>query len=196
MGHVGDHRQVVVAGDHAPLRQPMRGGFEHTVRHTGSHHLRQVCLDIGRVGRGHVEAGIELLVANQRVDGADHAGANARLGQQVMDQHRGGGFAVGAGDADHAQLSRGKTLETRRQVRQGEVQVSLQANIRDGKPIGLGAVAQDDARAVGNCRRNIFEAVAALTFDGDESIALADVTRVAGDAGDHHWRDEVQRGQW
>jgi len=79
-----------------------------------------------------VEAGIERLVANQRVDSADHAGVSAGFGQKMVDQHRGGGFAVGTCDADHAQFPRWKALKTRRQVRQGEMQVSLQADVGDG----------------------------------------------------------------
>jgi len=68
----------------------------------------------------------------------------------MVDQHRGGGFAVGTCDADHAQFPRWKALKTRRQVRQGEMQVSLQADVGDGKTFRLEAVAENDSGAIGN----------------------------------------------
>ena len=61
---VGDDGHVELAGVHAMLRQPVRGGFQHTVRHARGDHLREVALHVVGIGRGGVQAGVQHPIAD------------------------------------------------------------------------------------------------------------------------------------
>ncbi len=69
MGDVSYHCHVKFAGNRAPLRQSMRGAFQHAMGHTAVHHFCQVSLDGGRIWCGDMEASVDLLVADKRIYG-------------------------------------------------------------------------------------------------------------------------------
>ena len=73
VGDIGDYANVKLAGGDTLLSQPMRGGFEYHMGQAGCHHLRQVTLHVRRFRRGDMKTGINFLVADDSVDGRDHA---------------------------------------------------------------------------------------------------------------------------
>ena len=99
------------------LRQPVRGGFQHHVGQPGIHHAAQVALQVGGIRRGHVEAGIQHLVADHRVDRGDHARLQPGLQQDAVDERGGGRLAVRAGHADHGQRAAPASPPARRSDR-------------------------------------------------------------------------------
>ncbi len=110
---VGDVRHdghVEIAASHAVLGQPVGGDLQHSVGGPGLDHAGQVVLEVGWVGGGGMEAGVDLLLADAGVDRADHPGLQASGSQHGVDQVGGSGLAVGTGDADQRHLAGGEVV--------------------------------------------------------------------------------------
>ena len=118
VGDVGDHSNVEVASDHAVLRQPVRGGFQHTVFAASSDHPRQIGLHIGSIRGGRVQARAAALLAEKRTDGTDHARPVPGGSEHGVDEicHR--RLAISSGDTDHLQTTGRVAMPGGRQVRQ------------------------------------------------------------------------------
>jgi len=156
VGNVGDHANVIITGCHPVLGQPVRGGLQNDMGETGSNHLRQVTLHIRRFGRGHVKAGIQGGIANDGIDGGDHAGADSRSLHNLVDQVGGGSLAIGTGDANDGKLPGREAVKCRCQVSQGEAVIGyLEIRNAEVGKLGGGAGARSGCRAALNGRWNV-----------------------------------------
>ena len=171
------------------LRQAVRGHFEHTVGQAGGDHPRQVALDVRRIGRGDVEAGIHRLIADDGVYGGDQPRPQAGGLQDGIDQVSGGGLAIGAGDADEDHLARGETVpgcrepaERRARVSHAEQPYGLLAS--RPHPPGEVAFGGDGHSAPRQRLRHEAAAVHALARDGDEEGAWQHLARIGRDQRD------------
>ncbi len=107
---VGDDGDVEVAARHAVLGEAVRGDLEDAVREARGDHAGEVALHLGRVGRGDVEPGVERLIPDDGADGGDQPGFESGGGEDGVDERRGRGLAVRAGDADQHELARGEAM--------------------------------------------------------------------------------------
>ena len=85
--------------------------------HALIHHLPEAPVQIDGVGGGHVAG--KAAVADQVAGGADQAGFESGLFQNGLHQIGGGGFALGAAHAHHAQLARRVAIERRCDIGRG-----------------------------------------------------------------------------
>ena len=186
MGDICDHRDIKIAGNHAPLRQPMRGAFQHAMCHARGDHFRQVTLDGGSIRRGDVKARIQRLGANNCADRGNHAGWDASLGQDMMNHAGGGGLAIRASNTNHSQFARGVIVQARGQVGQRATRVPF--NLQEGERRGLrpGPVADGQHSTVGGRLGQVIHAVAAFTLDDHEGVAGQNLAGVTGDARNPH----------
>ncbi len=147
----------------------------------GAAHLGEHSVDVGRLGRG--LEGRHGARAEVVVDGAEQADAGVVL-EEIFHQVRDGGLAVGAGDADHAQIAiRGVVAAAGRAGERG-------ARIGDldegdlGRRGGGRGVRHDGDRAAAERLGDVHRAVGAQTGQGEEHVARHHATAVHHDAGD------------
>ena len=101
-GEIGEHCIIKFAARHAAHHQSVRGNLHAHMGHFLLGHLVEESLQIDDIGGGIVSR--ELLIANQRMNGADDAGLVTFFFQNVADHMGGGGFPIGAGQSDHPHL--------------------------------------------------------------------------------------------
>lgn len=123
MGDVGDDGHIKITAGDAALGEAVRGDFEDTVRESGGYHPRQVTLNFQRIGSGDMKAGVEGFIADDGADRGDESGFASGGEQNRMDEAGGGGFAVGAGDADEGELPRGEAVPRGGQPTQSDTRV-------------------------------------------------------------------------
>ena len=97
---VGEDRGVVADPGDAVLVQAVardlhRAGVDAVLRHH-----REEPVEVGRLGGG--EIGGDALARDAGADGADDGRRHARGGEALLEEPRGGGLAVGAGDVNAA----------------------------------------------------------------------------------------------
>ncbi len=103
---IGHHRHIEIDAVQTPLCQPVTGHLQHAVRQAVVAHLRQIHLDIRCAGGRHMQAGIGGGAAEIGGKRADITGsATSCQPQDAVNQGAGGGLAIGAGDADHHQIT-------------------------------------------------------------------------------------------
>ncbi len=105
VGDVGHHRHVEIAGRDPVLGQAMRSGFQDDAFRACVHHLGQITLHLERIGGGDMKASFIVLVADEGLHRADHPCLVTRSDQDAADELDGSGLAVGARNADDAQLA-------------------------------------------------------------------------------------------
>ena len=102
LGQVGKGGHVEPAGVHPVQVEAVGGHLHHDVGHAVVPHVRQDALQVeglvGRAGGRHHRPAVAV------VDGADDAGGEARLDQNVFYQIGDGGLAVRAGHPDDGQV--------------------------------------------------------------------------------------------
>ena len=118
-----------VGAQGAVVLQSLAGHLHGQVLHPRGNSVGEVALEVQRLGGG--EVGLELLHPVVGVDGGDHAGGGLPLPFHVLVQNilqvvGGGGLALGAGDADDLQLSRGVVIEQVGQRSDGQAHVRHQ----------------------------------------------------------------------
>ena len=103
LGEVGEKAHVEGDAAHPVEAQGVGRDLHHHVGAAGVGHLAEEGLQFETLGSG--AFGVQHLAADHVLNGAHqaHLGPQAIL-QNVFDQVGGGGFAVGAGDADHGHL--------------------------------------------------------------------------------------------
>lgn len=147
-------------------------------------HDREQGLEVGGFGGGAL--GLDALVADAHLDGADEPGGPARGAQSAFDQVRGGGLAGGSGDADLEEADAGPPVDVGGQLPHDAAGV---LGDQDRQPGGGGAfgarrVGEDgdgtEARGLGG----EVGAVEAGAGQGRVQVSGAHGPRVVGDAGD------------
>ncbi len=118
MGNIGNNADVEFTGSDPFLRQAVRGRLQHHVSQASRRHLSQVMLHIRRLGRGDMEAGVDDLVANDRVDGRDNSNLFSGMLEDGIQQVRGGRLAVRAGNANDGQFASREIIKGCRTIRQ------------------------------------------------------------------------------
>ena len=131
------------------------------------------------------------------VDRADHPGPVAGVQEQGFEQPAGGGLAVGAGDADQAQIPGRVAMPGRGRPGQGGVGIGYHQH-RDRQGVDVGALLDRHREAAAADRLgDEGSAVGLLAADRDEEAAGHDPARVGGDRRDlarkHRRRDPGQR---
>ena len=130
-----------------------------------------------------VEAGRVVLVADESLHGADHPHLVACGGQDAPAELAGGGFAVGAGDADGLKLASGIAVESGGQKSQGLAGVGDE-NVRN-RDARL-SLTDDGHRSPSNRIGNKIVAVGIEALDSHEEIVRPDLTRVLSQPVDFH----------
>ncbi len=101
LSEVGEDGHVELDAVDAREGQRVRGHLHRHAAHAGLDHPREERLQLERFRRG--LSRVLRLRAHPVLDGADHPGGPAVRAQQRLHQQRGGGLAVGPGDADHGE---------------------------------------------------------------------------------------------
>lgn len=115
---IGDDGNVEIYRVETMLRQAVRSRFNHRVLGPLPHHLREIILNGGRVGRGGVKPGIHFLPADTRADGGDCADGMPCREQDIFDERAGRRFAIRAGNANDAEIARWKIVERGGEMRE------------------------------------------------------------------------------
>ena len=74
--------------------------------HPGIHKLAQISLDLKCFRGGDMQSGIQLLVADDRIDGRDHPSLDASRFQDLINKINRGCLSIRAGHPDHRQMVR------------------------------------------------------------------------------------------
>jgi len=180
---VGDDGHVIFHSRHALLREAVRGRLDHGILHTGSGHLRQIGLHLGRIGRGGVKTSGRFHAADGGSHRVDRANRVPRCRQDPCHQTRGRGLAVGPRHTDDLELAP-------RVAPQGGVQIrqSLPGIGHDhpGPPLQLWQVALHHkghgTRLKG--RRDKAVPIDADARDRHKQVARPDLARVLADLAD------------
>lgn len=140
-------------------------------------------LEVGGFGSGAL--GLDALLADAHLDGADEPGGSDGL-QAALDEVGGGGLAGGAGDADLQQTAAGVAVDRGRQFAHPSARVVDHQDRQPGRggALGAGGVGQDGDRAEARGLRDEVGAVQAGAREGGVQVAGADRARVVGDARD------------
>ena len=176
---IGQHRHIENGAIDAPLRQAMRRYLHCTCRRTLLPIERKTLLQFDGVGRG-IERGRECagLVpewGEAIAHGADDGGFAPQLRQGLGNPVRHGSLAVGAGDADHVQRTRGFTVHVRGDFTDAGLQ-ARHPGVGDGErgiPLIVIGLPQ---HAVGTLRYRLC----------DEVAAIARFTRIGGEYRTRH----------
>ena len=127
---IGHCRNVEIHRGDATLVQPVAGAFDHGIGAAGVDHLAQETLHLRRVGRGDVEAGVDLSAADAGAHGGDDADATLRRCRRCagrlenrLEQRACRRLAVGAGDAYDDQIPAWKVLQRSRTGGEGKTAV-------------------------------------------------------------------------
>ncbi len=107
-GQVGENRRTKLKTEHALLVDSVRTHFHDRLTAAGIAHLRQHAVDVEGLGGG-LERGNR---ANAKivVDRSEQTDALVAV-EEVLDEMRDGGLAVGSGDADDLHVAVGKLVE-------------------------------------------------------------------------------------
>jgi len=183
VGDVGQHSDVEGHSTHAPLGQPVRGRFQHSVRQAGGDHARQVPMHLVRARRGDVQPGVQRLVADQRAHRRDQPGADPRRPQNAVNERGGRGFSVRAGNADHSQLVRRVAVVGRSQRAERRPPVEyLGVGHGAGDHIRR-ALADHRCRATRHCLADQIVSIHRRPAPRQKDSARLDVRGVLGDRG-------------
>ena len=191
MGHVGNHGHIEIHSRDPPLMQAVGGRLKHSDFAARVAHLRQVALHIGRVRRGDMQPGIQVVVADLGADGADHPGLQASRAQNVVDQVGGRGLAIGAGNADDPQRARRKPVQSGSQSRQRQTSVG-NPNVGCGPASRLSRQVCRTNDRRGPTRQRIGNETVTIrcaALNRDEDRSGLHLPRVGGNRGDRNvWR--------
>lgn len=161
-------------------------------------HDREEGLEVGGLGGGPL--GLDALVADAHLDGADQSGAAVRRAQAAFDEVRRGGLAGGSGDADLEQALAGVAVDRGGELAHPAARVGDDQDRQAGRSgaLGAGGVGQHGGGAEARGLRGEVGAVGPGSLQGRVEVSGADRTGVVRDPGDLRsaWRRDVQqRGQ-
>ena len=161
------------------LREGVRADLEGARLVPGGAHLGEHALQVERLGRRELDRMIHSPDAID--DGAEKPRRPPRRAEEAGDEVSRGRLAVGAGDADDAEVTRRIAVPARRHERHGAARGG-----DDDLRRGDAGVALADERRGAGLDGGIGELVAVERESGDakEKRAVGDVTRVVGEAPD------------
>ncbi|CAM5496662.1 hypothetical protein SFIMM107S_04285 [Streptomyces griseus] len=156
-----------------------RDGLDAAFAHDGEQGL-----EVGGFGGGAL--GLDALVADPHLDGADQPGGPSGGAQSALDEVRGGGLAGGSGDADLEEADAGPPVDVGGQLAHHGARVlgDQDRQAGGGGAFGAGGVGEDGGGAEAGGLGGEVGAVEAGAGQGRVHIAGAHGPRVVRDAGD------------
>ena len=182
---IGPHRQLEGDLVEPPQGQPVGARLEHDMLDTSVREAGEQRLHLGRFGAGEVPLERQLLVAQADAGGPNEPGLVLPR-EQVMEQERGRGLAVGAGDADHPHAFRRVAVEGGCELGDGAAGI---VDVEVGHPGDggrSGAFADHRDRAARHRVGHEGVSVDEQAGPGHEQGAGGDLVAVLGDPRHHH----------
>ncbi len=141
-------------------------------------------LEVGGLGGGAL--GLDALVTDAHLDGADEPGGASGGAQAALDEVRGGGLAGGSGDADLEEADAGPPVDVGGQLAHDGARVlgDQDRQAGGGGAVGAGRVGEDGGGAEAGGLGGEVGAVEPGAGQGRVDVAGSHGPRVVGDAGD------------
>jgi hypothetical protein len=180
LGEVGEDGGVEFDGIDAVLDQGVAGDFHGAGFGSGGEHAGEEFLGFEGVWGG--AGGGEFFASEGVMDGADEAAGFVQFIEEVFDEVGGGGFAVGAGDADNFEMTGGVLVKAGSGG--GEEGAGIIHDEAGDLECGEGVFGHDGTGSAGDGIRNKRGAVLSGAGEGEEEGAGSNAAGVQGEGVD------------